>query len=42
VLAPSPDLIDTLWGYYFATGAYSPLARVVAMLPWSRDKDSVE
>jgi hypothetical protein len=42
VLEPSPDLIDTLWGYYFATGAYSPLARVVAMLAWSKDKDNVE
>jgi hypothetical protein len=42
VLEPSPDLIDTLWGYYFATGAYSPLARIVALLPWSRDKDNVE
>src|SRR5262245_23275123 len=42
VLEPTPDLIDTLWGYYFATGAYSPLARLVALLPWSKDKDNVE
>jgi hypothetical protein len=42
VLEPSSDLIDTLWGYYFATGAYSPLARVVALLPWSRDKDNID
>jgi hypothetical protein len=42
VLEPSPDLVDMLWGYYFATGAYSPLARLVAMLPWSKHQDNVE
>lgn len=41
-LRPSGDLIDTLWGYYFATGAYSPLAKLIAMLPWSKDRDVVE
>jgi hypothetical protein len=38
----SPDLLDTLWGYYFATGAYVPVSRIIAMLPWSKDRDSVE
>jgi hypothetical protein len=42
LLEPSPDLVDTLWGYYFATGAYSPLGRLVAMLPWSKHQDNVE
>ena len=37
-----PDLLDTLWGYYFATGNYQPVARIIAMLPWSKDKDSVD
>ena len=36
-----PDLLDTLWGTYFATGNYQPVARI-AMLPWSKDKDSVD
>ena len=42
VLEPTPDLLDTLWGYYFATGAYSPLGRIVAMLPWAKERDNVE
>jgi hypothetical protein len=42
VLEPSPDLLDTLWGYYFATGAERPLARIIAFLPMSKDRDSVE
>jgi hypothetical protein len=37
-----PDLLDTLWGYYFATGNYQPVSRIIAMLPWSKDKDSVD
>jgi hypothetical protein len=38
----NPELMDTLWGFYFATGAASPIARIVSMLPWSNDHDSVE
>jgi hypothetical protein len=41
-LEPSPELLDTFWGYYFATGRYRPVSRIVAMLPLSRDNDSVE
>ena len=41
-LEPSPELLDTFWGYYFATGRYRPVARIVAMLPWSLDNNSVE
>ncbi len=37
-----PELLDTLWGYYFATGAYRPIARIVALLPWSKDRDSID
>ncbi len=39
---PPPELIDTLWGYYFATGADEPLARLIAMLPLAKDEDSIE
>jgi hypothetical protein len=38
----SPELLDTLWGYYFATGSYAPIARIVTLLPWSKERDSVE
>jgi hypothetical protein len=38
----SPELLDTLWGSYFATSSYRPVARIIAMLPWSKEKDSVE
>jgi hypothetical protein len=37
-----PELLDTLWGYYFATGAYRPIARIVTLLPWSKDRDSID
>jgi hypothetical protein len=38
----SPELLDTLWGYYFATGSYGPIARVVDLLPWSNDRNSLD
>ncbi len=41
-LEPSPELLDTYWGYYFASGRYRPVARIVAMLPCSNDGNSVE
>lgn len=38
----SPELLDTLWGYYFATGSYGPVARIVELLSWSNDRDSLD
>jgi hypothetical protein len=38
----SPELLDILWGIYFATGNYQPVSHIIAMLPWSKDQDSVE
>jgi hypothetical protein len=38
----NPELLDTLWGQYFATGEYRPVWRIMTLLPWSKDKDSVE
>jgi hypothetical protein len=38
----SPELLDTLWGVYFATGNYRPVSRIIAMLPWSKEADTVE
>ena len=36
------DLIDTLWGIYFATGKEAPIAQIVTLLPWPKERDSVE
>ena len=41
-LEASPETLDTLWGYYFATGAYTPVWRIINMLPMSRDKDNAD
>jgi hypothetical protein len=41
-LSPSSGVLDTLWGYYFATGAWGPVARIVLMLPWSKERDDAE
>ena len=42
VLELSPELLDTYWGYYFATGHARPILRIVEMLPLTKDVDSVE
>jgi hypothetical protein len=43
VLPPSPALLDVLWGYYCATGAYSPaISRIIALTTWSKDRDDVD
>jgi len=41
-LEPSPELIDVLWGYYLATGAYKPIGQIIKLLPLADDKDSVD
>jgi hypothetical protein len=42
VLEFSPELLDTYWGHYFATGHARPILRIVDMLPLSKDAESVE
>jgi hypothetical protein len=42
VLEPSQEVLDTLWGYYLASGSYAPVLRVVELLPWSKDRDNVD
>jgi hypothetical protein len=37
-LEASPEVLDTLWGYYFATASYGPVQRILRMLPWSKDR----
>lgn len=38
----TPDLLDTLWGYFYATGSDRPLVRMIAMLRWTRERDYLE
>lgn len=40
--AGNQDLLDTLWGYYFATGSHLPIQRIIKMLPWSKSRDTVD
>jgi hypothetical protein len=40
--ANNQDLLDTLWGYYFATGSRVPIRRMLTMLPWSKDRDTLD
>jgi hypothetical protein len=40
--AGNQDLLDTLWGYCFATGSHMPILRIVQMLPWSKSRDTVD
>ena len=38
----NPELLDTLWGQYFAAGEYRPIWRIITLLPWSKERDSAE
>lgn len=40
--AGNQDLLDTLWGYYFATGSHVPIQRIMQLLPWSKSRDTVD
>jgi hypothetical protein len=40
--AGNQDLLDTLWGYYFATGSHLPILRIMQMLPWTKSRDTVD
>ncbi|MFA5948877.1 MAG: hypothetical protein WC807_01195 [Hyphomicrobium sp.] len=35
-------VIDTNWGYYFATGYAEPVQRIVSALAWTEQRESVE
>jgi hypothetical protein len=41
-LEPNPELIDVLWGYYLATGSYTPVGHIIKLLPLANDKDNVD
>ena len=34
--------LDTLWGFYFATGSREPVLRIISVLPWAKDQNNVE
>jgi hypothetical protein len=40
--AGNQDLLDTLWGYYFATGSHIPIVRIMQILPWSKSRDTID
>src|SRR5258705_3622148 len=40
--ASNQDLLDTLWGYYFATGSHVPILRIMQMLPWTKSRDTLD
>lgn len=35
------EMLDTLWGYYLATGRTEPVLRILSALPWSKNKKDV-
>lgn len=41
-LDTGPAPIDALWGYYFATGSFKPVERIISILPWAADKSNVD
>lgn len=41
-LDTSPAALDTLWGFYFATGRLAPANRIIEALAWTRDGNNVE
>jgi hypothetical protein len=38
----STTVLDTFWGYYFATGDAKPILRIITVLAWSKDRNSVD
>lgn len=41
-LEGSSFVLDSHWGYYFATGDEAPVQRIVASLTWVKDKNDIE
>jgi hypothetical protein len=41
-LDATPEVLDVLWGYYFATARYGPVERILRMLPWSKDREDTD
>jgi hypothetical protein len=41
-LEPNAEILDTLWGYYFATAEFGPIDRIARLLPWSKDRSNTD
>jgi hypothetical protein len=41
-LDAGPAPLDIMWGYWFASGSYDPIVRIVSILKWSKDQNNVE
>lgn len=41
-LDSSPAALDAQWGFYFATGSFVPVQRIIGSLAWSKDPNDVE
>ena len=41
-LDQSPAALDILWGYYFGTGRFDSVERIVSALAWAKDGNNVE
>jgi hypothetical protein len=37
-----PSILDANWGFYFATGAWEPVDRIVTTLAWAKEADDIE
>ncbi|HEX4892000.1 MAG TPA: hypothetical protein VFV47_01835 [Hyphomicrobiaceae bacterium] len=41
-LDQTPAALDVMWGYYFATGKFGTIDRIVSALAWAKDQNNVE
>lgn len=41
-LDQGPAAIDALWGFYFATGSFQPVRRIVGTLEWSANRSNLD
>ena len=41
-LDEGPEVLDAWWGYYFATGSYYPLQRIITALKWAGEDNDLE
>jgi hypothetical protein len=41
-LEKGPVVLDTNWGYFFATGSPEPIDRIIATLAWSKEQNDIE
>lgn len=37
-----PSILDANWGYYFATGEWAPVDRIITTLAWSKEENDIE